>query len=111
MADRHDRLIVRASSESVLDRVVFRLWLEAHRDEIVGRTCDEGRCPLARWLSETQGLAMIVDGDECRTCDGSMYPVPHTDWSGEFMYVLDVMYPLSEVTGAQALLVLDGQSA
>ena len=82
----------------------LRAWLEARVDEIVGRTCSAGLCPLAGFLNDTWegrwsvGVTHYHNGE---VRDG----LP--EWARAFVWGLDSAYGIErEVSGQQALDVL-----
>lgn len=86
------------------DLVVFRSWLEARTDQIVGLSADEWNCPLAWFLSEQFGMPYQVGYAIYGLLDGASAPLPA--WASAFVRALDFTYPYVEVTGQQMLVLL-----
>ena len=88
-------------------RAHFRAWLQARASKGVGYAGCETACPLSNWLYDRYGVRYVVSiqayWPEGLRADYTVLPA----WCQSFVRSLDVTYPLNEVSGQQALTVLD----
>lgn len=95
-----------------LDPLAFRAWLEQAGENIVGRACLAGSCPIAHWLGSCYGRAfsvtpysILVKGDT------SYVPLPVPEWVALFVSAADERMRMVwglPITGREALAVFDG---
>lgn len=91
----------------------FREWLEAKGSTIVGSGEDPCNCPIANWLDEKFGITDATEqfsvGNDALELYGLNYPLP--EWATCFVNDLDAnIEPLSDVTGDEAIAVMDALS-
>lgn len=91
---------------SVLRSASFRAWLLARRSQVVGQSGCEDACPIANWLSSLFSAPCEVDCTGYVRGDSStVHPVP--SWVQAYIRAIDFACPFDEVTGEQALQLLD----
>ena len=94
--------------EIEIDQQDFREWLDARRSSIVGVSCEDGSCPVSRYLTEQYRERYYVSSDACGTSDApAQYDLPL--WARAFVNRLDYVSSYTEhpITGRQALQVYD----
>ena len=102
------------------DKEEFRRWLQSLADKVVGRACDDGDCPLAKYLIDITGVNISVGNKTIfytsdLSKDGSeplAWPsIALEAWAESFIRHLDNTYDDEDdgetyVTGAEALMCL-----
>ena len=99
-------------SEISIDQDAFYDWLTARRTEVVGVSCEDGSCPVSRYLTEQYQRHYYVGGDACGTSSNpASYDLP--SWVSAFVHRLDYLmnYQEEDVTGEQALEVYEWAAA
>lgn len=97
------------ASNTELFRKEFRAWLDANANRIVGVGRTSDRCPIATYLVSRTGQHWVVSRRECveqsqRARRGDF----HTPrWARDFIKVIDKQVMGHNVTGAEALYLLD----
>ncbi len=94
--------------EIEIDQQDFREWLDARRSSVVGTSCEDGSCPVSRYLTEQYREHYYVSSDACGTSDTpAKYDLPL--WVRAFVNRLDYVSSYTEhsITGRQALQVYD----
>ncbi len=92
--------------EIEIDQDAFQEWLSARRSSVVGVSCEDGSCPVSRYLTEQYQQHYYVSSDACGTHDApASYELP--SWVRAFVNRLDFVCSYIEhpITGAQALQV------
>ena len=92
--------------EIEIDQIDFREWLDARRSSVVGVSCEDGSCPVSRYLTEQYQQRYYVSSEVCGTSDApASYDLPW--WVRAFVNRLDFVSSFEErsITGAQALQV------
>jgi len=94
--------------EIEIDQLDFREWLDARRSSVVGVSCEDGSCPVSRYLTEQYQQRYYVSSEVCGTHDAlASYELP--SWVRAFVNRLDCAcsYVEQPITGAQALEVYE----
>ncbi len=94
--------------EIEIDQDAFHEWLVARRSSVVGVACEDGSCPVSRYLTEQYQRHYYVSSDACGTHDAlASYELP--SWVRAFVNRLDsaCSYVEQPITGAQALEVYE----
>lgn len=90
----------------VLCSASFRAWLLARRSQVVGQSGCEEACPIANWLSSLFDAPCEVDcNGYVRGDSDTLHPLP--SWVQSYIRAIDFACPFDEVTGEQALRLLD----
>ncbi len=90
--------------EIEIEQDAFYDWLVSRRTEVVGVACEDGSCPLSRYLTEHYHKHYFVGGDACGpSSNPASYDLP--SWALAFVHRLDYLtgYQEQPITGVQAL--------
>jgi hypothetical protein len=90
-------------------RFLFEAYLASGLDLVVGCTADERLCPLAHFYSlyyETP--ALVTFGGCVRAIDGDRLLCHLPSWAMVFTLAVDFTHSAFEITGQQALALLNG---
>ncbi len=79
-------------------------WLYQHQDEVVGIQASTFSCPLARWLSEVNGVPYVVVSGAYKRADVAGF-LSLPSWAVQFVSEIDQLLD-REVTGNEAINVL-----
>ena len=90
-------------------RHLFKAWLTAHPDMTVGCSADEFLCPLAHFSSlYYERRCLVAFPGDVRAVEGGCLLFRLPAWARVFTLVLDFTHPSLEITGTQALELLQG---